>query len=53
MLYSFSLLEIDEDKNPKPNKEELMEESELETPLDVEISFNAILGRPTASTMKL
>lgn len=50
---SFSLLEIDEDGHPTQNPLEPVEEAELEPPEDAEISFNAILGRPIATTMKL
>ncbi|VFQ85938.1 unnamed protein product [Cuscuta campestris] len=50
---SFSLMEIDDERNPVQEKLDSVEEQEVETLEEAEISFNAILGRPTTTTMKL
>ncbi|VFQ80680.1 unnamed protein product, partial [Cuscuta campestris] len=44
---SFSLMEIDDEGNPVQEKLDSVEEQEVETLEEAEISFNAILGRPT------
>ncbi|VFQ65802.1 unnamed protein product [Cuscuta campestris] len=46
-------MEIDDEGNPVQEKLDSVEEQEVETLEEAEISFNAILGRPTTTTMKL